>query len=192
MLKFYSINPELDIDTDLNTFLEKQLIESSTIKASWVGNTQSENLLDIIIDRFNFFIESGILTCVDKKGINEVKFGNESCVIRTFNKAGTIVSEKIIVNNWDFSKYRILRYHLYNDLKEKLQDMDILDIDSLAIEYCIDKGFIIDFIYSFINKEHIEINTIENKTLLKIKSNIEQVLSKLDESINDMEVSLTP
>lgn len=192
MIKYYSMNPELDIDFDLNSFLEDQIKESNSIKASWVGNSQSENILDLIIDRVNFFIDSGILTCIDKQGINEVKFNHKSCEIKTYNKAGTIVNERKIINKWDFSKYKILRYHMFNDLKEKLQNMDFLDLDLLSIEYSIDKGFLIDFLYSFISKEHFEINNQNNKTILKITSNLEQVLNKLEESINDMEININP
>ena len=65
-----------------------------------------------------------------------------------------------------------------------------MDLDSLSIEYKIDKGFLIDFIYSLINKNLLEISSEENKSLLKVKSNLEQILNQLDKSINEMELNL--
>lgn len=76
------------------------------------------------------------------------------------------------------------------DLKDKLKNLDILDLDSLSIDYKVDKGFLIDFIFSLINKNLLEISSDENKSLLKVKSNLQQILNALDESLNEMELGL--
>ena len=193
MVKFYGTNNELDIDDDLNKFLDDEVSKSgdATIKSSWTGNTQNESIIDTIVDRLNFFIKTGSITYLDKQGISEITFDSGFCNIKSFNKSGTIISEKNLTPKWDFGRYHILRYHLFQDLKEKLKNLDILDLDSLAIEYNIDKGFLIDFIYSFINKNFLEISVEDRKSLLKIKSNLDQILNKLDESINEMEINLT-
>jgi len=63
--------------------------------------------------------------------------------------------------------------------------------NSLSIEYKVDKGFLIDFLYSLLSKDLIEISSEENKSLLKVKTNLEQILNVLDDSINEMEMELT-
>ena len=190
MIRFYAINNELDIDSEFNKFIESKLQNSYNIKASWNGASQSDNILNIIVDRFNFFIESGIITSISTNGITEIKFNNGYYAEKTFDSHGNTISEKNETNKWDFGRYHILRYHLVQDLKDKLQNLDILDLDSLSIEYKIDKGFLIDFIYSLINKNLLEISSEENKSLLKVKSNLEQILNQLDKSINEMELNL--
>lgn len=190
MIRFYAINNELDIDSEFNKFIESKLQNSYNIKASWNGASQSDNILNIIVDRFNFFIESGTITSISTNGITEIKFNNGYYAEKTFDSHGNTISEKNETNKWDFGRYHILRYHLVQDLKDKLQNLDILDLDSLSIEYKIDKGFLIDFIYSLINKNLLEISSEENKSLLKVKSNLEQILNQLDKSINEMELNL--
>ena len=191
MIKFYQINSELDIDNEFNKFIDDNLTSNLTINANWSGNSQNGMLFSILNDRFNFFIESGKITIIEKaKGITEITFENDFYDKRSFDSLGNIISEKKESNKWDFRRYRILRYHLVQDLKDKLTNLDILDLDSLSIEYKIDKGFLIDFIYSFINKNLVEITSEENKSLLKVKSNLEQILHLLDESITEMEMNL--
>ena len=193
MIKYYLINNELDIDSEFNKTIDDQINESdgTSIKVSWSGLTQQENLVDIIVDRWNFFIETGKFTFIDKQqGITEVKFDNGFFHSKTFNSHGGIIAERKELNKWDFGRYHILRYHLVQDLKDKLQNLDFLDLDSLAIEYRIDKGFLIDFIYSFINKNLVEISSDQSGSLLRVKSNLEQILNQLNESINKMEMDL--
>ena len=191
MIKFYQINTELDIDDEFNKFIEDHLNDDHTINANWSGNSRNELISSVLIDRFNFFIESGKITFIEKqKGIKEIVFSDEFYEERSYDSIGNIISEKTESNKWDFRRYHILRYHLVQDLKDKLTNLDILDLDSLSIEYKIDKGFLIDFIYSFINKNFVEITSEENKSLLKVKSNLEQILHLLDDSINEMEMSL--
>ena len=191
MIKFYQINTELDIDDEFNKFIEDHLNDDHTINAKWSGNSRNELISSVLIDRFNFFIESGKITFIEKqKGIKEIVFSDEFYEERSYDSIGNIISEKTESNKWDFRRYHILRYHLVQDLKDKLTNLDILDLDSLSIEYKIDKGFLIDFIYSFINKNFVEITSEENKSLLKVKSNLEQILHLLDDSINEMEMSL--
>ncbi len=189
MIKFYSLNNELDVDSEFNTFID-QILFNDELKGSWSGSSQTENLLDTIVDRFNFFIESGSISCISTQGIVEIKFDNGYYNERTFDSHGNIIAEKKETNKWDFGRYHILRYHLVQDLKDKLTNLDILDLDSLSVEYRIDKGFLIDFIYSLISKELVEISSEENKSLLKVKSNLDQILHVLDKSINEMEMGL--
>ena len=182
MIKFYSINNELDVDTDFNDYLD-EIQENNILKGSWSGNSQSENILDIIVDRFNFFIESGSISSISK-------FNNGYYDEKTYDSHGNTISEKKETNKWDFGRYHILRYHLVQDLKDKLSNLDILDLDSLSIEYRIDKGFLIDFIFALLNKDLIEISLEENKSLLKVKSNLDQILNLLEKSIDEMEMGL--
>ena len=190
MIKYYLINNELDIDNEFNREIEENL-HGVSLKFSWNGNTQDEHIVDILVDRWNFFIENGKFTFIDKQyGITEITFNNGFYHLKTFNQNGGILFEKEEGNKWDFGRYHILRYHLVQDLKEKLQNLDFLDLDSLAIEYKIDKGFLIDFIYSLINKNLLEISSEEKKSLLRVKSNLEQIINQLNESINEMEVNL--
>ena len=191
MVRFYLINNELDIDPEFNRFIDDQLSESHHIEGSWNGNTQNDNIIDVIVDRFNFFIDSGKLTIVDKqKGITEIVFNKGFYDEKIFDSHGDILSEIKRVNKWDMGRYHILRYHLVQDLKDKLTNLDYLDLDSLSIEYNIDKGFLIDFIYSFINKNYLEISSDEKKSLLRVKSNLDQILNHLDESLSEMELKL--
>lgn len=193
MLKFYAINNELDIDAEFNKFIEQHIISIDTqqISCQWSGNSQYENVLGVLVDRFNFFIESGKITGLSTNGITEIKFDQDQYVEKTFDSHGNTISESLHTNNWDFRRYNILRYHLVQDLKDKLKNLDILDLDSLSIEYKVDKGFLIDFLYSLLSKDLIEISSEENKSLLKVKTNLEQILHVLDDSINEMELELT-
>lgn len=113
MIKFYAINSELDIDAEFNRFIDSQLTGGKEFSCTWSGSSQNDNILEIIVDRFNFFIDSGSITSISSHGITEIKFKDEFYEEKTYDSHGNTISEKIETNKWDFRRYHILRYHLY-------------------------------------------------------------------------------
>ncbi len=127
MLKFYSIHNEIDIDKEINKIIEKQAKNSSIIRFSWNGDSEDENVIDILVNRLNFFIETGKLTAIHKKQIQEFFFENGSYEIKEFSFMSTEKKYQVETNTWTLGNYFVLKYHLLNEIIEKLSNTNEID-----------------------------------------------------------------
>ena len=190
MIKFYSIHAELDIDQELSLLLEKESKKSFNMIFSWKGNSKSEDVVEILVNRLNFFINSGKITAFQKNKIQEIDLENGSYQIKHFNSFNP---EKIFKQDsvsWSLGNYFVLKYHLLLILIQKLSKSNKLDLNALAAECFIDKRFLINFIYSFINKTLIEYVSNNEIAQITITSDVEQKVNDLRNLLAEMEFNL--
>ena len=191
MIKFYMSNNELDIDKAFNQETLDQIESLSTINFKWSGITKVQNAINLIINRWSFFIKEGSILCLEKQEIKEFTFYNGSYNLKTYSQNFILTSNIKGTPIWNLNNYFILKYHLFQEFINILRNSDTLVLDSLSEENLIDKIFLMDFIYSFINKNYLLIYTQENKTLIKVEIDLSRTIEKLEELINEMEDNLT-
>ena len=189
MVKFFSVHDVLYIDKELNTILAMEILKSPIVKLTWKGSTQDDDTVERIANRWNFFMEVGNVTILQKKNVSEINFSNGKYSITKFDnqtsKKPTVKSSK-----WTLQQYFVLKYHMLNDLISKIDGINELNLQELAKDYNVNKGFLLNFVYSFINKKLFTLHFEENIPKLVITDNSDKVKSILENLVVEMENNL--
>jgi hypothetical protein len=190
MVNFFSVHDVLHVDKELNSLLATEVLKSPTIKHTWKGSTQDDDTVERLANRWNFFIESGKVTILQKRDISEINFLGGKFSITKFNN---LPIEKPVLaksSKWTLQQYFVLKYHMLNDLINKIDGIKELDLQELADEYKVNRGFLINFFYSFINKKLFNLYFDKNIPKLAIIDNSDKIKSMLENLVVEMENNL--